>query len=698
MGLVPYFSLPVKNLNTGYWESLITAKAAFRLLCYLTVIVLMGNLSVLVDYFLQPEIPFSSQGHLIIGGIMALLTAALCTILEVHFRRSRKKTLTSSNFGVYTWILAGIWTIIILVSLTWNIVRQKHGTIEVALNEARTVFEKDLNFYRWATEHEGVFVPITSKTQANPYLAHMPEHMIASTTGKALTLVNPEYMIRQVYEMQSTMYGALGHITSLDPIRMENAADPWEAKALLAFEEGVPEVSSLEDIKGEPYFRMMRPMITEEGCLKCHAAQGYVIGDIRGGISVSVPMAPLLAINRNAIFMLALAHGSLWILGLLGISAGSYRTREAIREREQAESRTAAILDNMLDGLITLDENGLIESLNAAASRIFGYDSAEVVGRNIDVLIFATGKAAENLARKDLHLDIREAMGGQRELTGRRKDGLAFPLEMSLGEMWMGDKHLVIATVRDLTTEKIRKAEAMRAGQLAAIGELAAGVAHEINNPINGIINYTQILMDLAESEESRDPEREDIMRRIIKEGDRIAVIVRSLLDFARQDDEVEQDVHIGDVIRDSISLLSYQIQKDGIRAIIDLPEDLPAIKGNPQQLRQVFLNLLSNSLYALNQRYPGKNPDKQLTIKSSVLSVDGGEYIRTTVIDHGGGVPADIIDRIFDPLFSTKPSGKGTGLGLSISQGLVVDHHGHLRIASVPGEQTTATVDLPIG
>jgi PAS domain S-box-containing protein len=677
---------------------LISAKAVFRFFGYLTVIALMGNLSVMVDYFLQPEIPFSTQGHLIIGGVMVLLTTVLCIILEIHIRRSRKKTLTSSNFGVYTWMLAGIWTVIILVSLTWNIVRQKHGTLEVALNEARTVFEKDLNFYLWATEHEGVFVPLTGRTQANPYLAHMPEHIIASTTGKALTLVNPEYMIRQVYEMQGTKYGALGHITSLDPIRLENAADPWESRALLAFEEGVAEVSSIEEIKGEPYFRMMRPMITEEGCLKCHAAQGYAIGDIRGGISVSVPMAPLLVINRNAIFMLALAHGSLWALGLLGIFVGSYRTREAIREREQAESRTAAILDNMLDGLITLDEDGMIESLNAAASRIFGYDSAEVVGRNVDVLISATGKKVEDLIIKELHLDIREAMGGQRELTGRRKDGIAFPLEVSLGEMWMGDKHLVIATVRDLTTEKIRKAEAMRAGQLAAIGELAAGVAHEINNPINGIINYTQILMDLAESEESGDPAREDIMRRIIKEGDRIAVIVRNLLDFARQGDEVEQDVHISDVIRDSISLLSYQMQKDGIHAIIDLPEDLPAIKGNPQQLRQVFLNLLSNSFYALNQRYPGKDPGKQLAIKSSVVSVDDREYVRTTVIDHGGGVPADIIDRIFDPLFSTKPSGKGTGLGLSISQGLVRDHRGHLRIKSMPGEQTTAIVDLPIG
>jgi PAS domain S-box-containing protein len=674
-------------------------KTSFRYFSYFAVVALMGNFSMLVDYFLNPDLPSYNQSHIVIGGVMSLLAAILCLILESHIRRTQKKTFSSNQFGLYVCLLASIWTAIILFSLTWNIVRQKQNTMEVALNEARTVFEKDLNYYRWATEHEGVFVPVTSRTQPNPYLSHMPEYIINTVGGAQLTLVNPEYMIRQVYELQTTRYGALGHITSLDPMRQENAADPWETEALISFEAGATEISSMEKINGEQYFRLMRPMVTEDGCLRCHAAQGYAEGDIRGGISVSVPMAPLLAINRGAIFMLALAHGVLWSLGLLGVFAGSYRMKEAIREREQAEARTAAIIDNMLDGLITLDENGTIESLNAAASGIFGYGSEEVVGRNIDVLVkLSTLEQTGEIIQSNLHLDIREAMGGQRELIGRRKDAITFPLEMSLSEMWIGPKHLVIATVRDLTNEKIRKAEALRAGQLAAIGELAAGVAHEINNPINGIINYTQILMDMAESELDRDPEREEIMGRIIKEGDRIAVIVRNLLNFARQHDEVEQEVRIDAVLKDSISLLSYQIQKAGINIKVNMPADLPTIQGNPQQLRQVFLNLLSNSVYALNLRYQGQNKGKNLEIASSLVSLAGKDFIRTEVIDWGGGIPEDVLDRVFDPLFSTKPSGKGTGLGLSISQGLVREHHGYLRLESVAGEKTTATVDLPLG
>jgi PAS domain S-box-containing protein len=675
-----------------------SAETTARILFYIMLIAFMANLSALVDYFLYPETFFLSQVHLINGGAMVLMTATLCFIMESRVRKSKKISLSSGNFGLYAWLLAGTWTIIVMGSLTWNIVRQKQSTIEVALNEARTVFEKDLNYYRWASEHDGVFVPMTDKTRPNPYLAHMPEHIIYTITGEQLILVNPENMIRQVYDLQTSRHGALGHITSLDPIRPENAADPWEADALRAFEHNPTEITTTEKINGEPYFRMMRPVITEEGCLKCHAAQGYQMGDIRGGISVSVPMAPLLAINRNVIFMLTLAHGVLWSLGLLGVFVGSYRTREAIREREQAEERTAAIIDNMLDGLITLDENGNIESLNAAACKLFDYDFFELIGRNIDVLVKFTGKHEEGEARRGvLHLDIRDAMGGQRELTGRRKDGGTFPLEMSLSEMWMGAKHLVIATVRDLTGEKIRKAEAMRAGQLAAIGELAAGVAHEINNPINGIINYTQILMDMEEAEEARDPEREDIMSRIIKEGDRIAVIVRNLLDFARQHEDTEQEVRIADVIKDSISLLSYQMQKDGVKVVVNAPAELPVIIGNPQQLRQVFLNLLSNSLYALNQRFQGQHQEKRIEINSTVVVEEEKEYVRTTLVDQGGGIPDDILERVFDPLFSTKPSGKGTGLGLSISQSLIRDHEGHLRLDSLPGLQTTAIVDLPV-
>ena len=594
-------------------------------------------------------------------------------------------------------LFASCWTLVIIISLGWNISQRKNEIIEVATNEAQTIFEKDLVYYKWATSHKGVYVPLTQKTQPNPYLENLPESSAMTATGEALTLVNPEYMIRQVYEMKTDQLGALGHITSLDPIRDENAADAWESMALESFEEGETQVTAVQHIQGQPYLRIMRPMVTEAGCLKCHLQQGYELGDIRGGISVAVPMGVLFSIYREDILVLALAHGPIWLLGLLGIFFSSHRINQSMHKREEAETKIRSIIDNMLDGLLTMTEDGTIESLNSAACELFGRTRNESLGENIAHLIQFPGisQTAEN-GNKKQQPNISSMVGTQQELTGIRTDGSTFPLEISLSEMPLDVDRLFIATVRDITEEKIRKSEALRTGQLAAIGELAAGVAHEINNPINGIINYAQILLDNAD--DKYDELDMDFMSRIIKESERIAVIVGNLLSFARQRDDIVEDVSLKEIIEDSVSLLMHQFQKDGIHLEVEIPEDLPTISANPQQLQQVIVNLLTNASYALNQRYPESNSNKRLRINCHRQTANGKKYLRAIVTDWGVGIPQDIIDHIFDSLFTTKPPGKGTGLGLSISKGLVRDHQGFLSIESTPGGPTVATVDLPVG
>ncbi len=601
----------------------------------------------------------------------------------------------SEKEDLHAWIFATCWTIVIILSLSWNISRQKSEMIEVATNEAKTIFEKDLVYYRWAAGHNGVYVPVSPTTKPNPYLQHLPESSAVTANGQLLTLVNPEYMIRQVYEMKPGPASALGHITSLDPIRGENAADAWESDALDAFEKGETLISSVEEIDGRPYLRLMRPMITESGCLKCHLQQGYEMGDIRGGISVAVPMSVLFSIYRKDIIMLVMAHLPLWIMGLTGIFFSSNRISQSMRKREVAEAKTRSIINNMLNGLVTMDETGKIESLNTSACQMFGRDPTELRGKNITEFIQFPGVMDWNREEKSQTPDFSDMVGSQIELRGYRVDGSTFPLEISLSEMSFDVERLYITTVRDLTEEKIRKSEALRAGQLAAIGELAAGVAHEINNPINGIINYTQIILDNVD-ERCDDTDR-DFLSRIIKEGERIAHIVGNLLSFARQRDDVVEEVSVKEIIEDSVSLLMHQLQKDGIHLTVDIPADLALIQGNPQQLQQVIINLLTNASYALNQRYPEPSGDKRLEIRCRQKSAMGKEFISTTITDWGTGISEDVIGHIFDSLYTTKPPGKGTGLGLSISKGLVSDHHGFLSVESSPGGPTVATVDLPV-
>lgn len=255
------------------------------------------------------------------------------------------------------------------------------------------------------------------------------------------------------------------------------------------------------------------------------------------------------------------------------------------------------------------------------------------------------------------------------------------------------DKCLIL--LKDITEEKAYLAETMRTGQLASIGELAAGVAHEINNPINGIINFSQVLCD-----ELDDDATHEVLGRIIKEGERVADIVSKLLSFARQSD-VGSDAllatDVREVMADSLSLINYQYKKDGIDFSIESPEELPDVWCNPQQLQQVFVNLLSNGRYALNSRYPERNPDKKLLVKLGPVTIDGSTFVRVQITDHGCGIPDDIIDSVCNPFFSTKKPGEGTGLGLSISQGLVKEFGGYLRIQSEVDKYTIIMVDLPL-
>ncbi len=246
----------------------------------------------------------------------------------------------------HSWFLVLLWTGCIAASLLWNLYEQREKILEIARNSAQITFENDVLYRRWASKQGGVYVPVSELTPPNPYL-NVPDRDITTSSGLSLTLVNPAYMARQVNQMAADIHGSKGHITSLNPIRPENSPDPWEAAALKSFERGVKEVSSVEKIADEEYMRLMRPFVTEKACLKCHASQGYKEGDIRGGISVSIPMAPLWAIERPLIKKISLAHLLLWIVGIAGIVVSKRGLEKEILARERAE----AVLSESADKL-----------------------------------------------------------------------------------------------------------------------------------------------------------------------------------------------------------------------------------------------------------------------------------------------------------------------------------------------------------
>lgn len=235
----------------------------------------------------------------------------------------------------YLLTLAVCWSILVGGSLFWNLWRSEQAAMAGAHTQAEIAIEKDVLYRKWNSLHGGVYVPVTDKTKPNPYLK-AKEREVKAASGRVLTLINPAFMTRQVHEIEAKDSGVLGHITSLKPLRPGNAPDPWESAALKKIHAGAPEVLQAREINGIKYLRLIRPLITAKECLPCHAVQGYKVGDIRGGLSVSVPLRQTLASINHTRYSIIVSHLALWIIVLWGLYLGAKRLALRVAERDQA--------------------------------------------------------------------------------------------------------------------------------------------------------------------------------------------------------------------------------------------------------------------------------------------------------------------------------------------------------------------------
>lgn len=211
-----------------------------------------------------------------------------------------------------------IWSLILIVSFTWNYYLVESSNSKLVLNKSRAFFEQILVTRAWGAEHGGVYVPITPKTQPNQYLEDSLRDVV-TTDGQRLTKINPAYMTRQIAEINELKNDLQFHITSLNPIRPANMADAWEAKSLKMFEKGVSENIELITDDSISQYRYMAPLITGNSCLKCHSEQGYKNGDIRGGISISFPAKEITDSVNKQLSFLGFIHLIILILGVLGL-------------------------------------------------------------------------------------------------------------------------------------------------------------------------------------------------------------------------------------------------------------------------------------------------------------------------------------------------------------------------------------------
>jgi len=251
---------------------------------------------------------------------------------------------TTSKYRV---VLPVVWTGLLLVIYFIGTYIDKKNMVQEARINAAASFEKDIVFRHWNAEYGSVYVPVTEKTPPNPFL-DAPHKEVVTEDGTALTLINPAYMIRQVHELAREYYGIRGHITSLNPIRPQNAPDSWEAAALNLFQQGIQEVYSEEIMEGKPYLRFMRPLTTEKECLKCHEKQGYREGDVRGGISISVPLEPYFTIHSDRVKFSVWMIAFIWIAGIGSFFYGTNSINKLNKIKEEVEEKRKLVEEKLI--------------------------------------------------------------------------------------------------------------------------------------------------------------------------------------------------------------------------------------------------------------------------------------------------------------------------------------------------------------
>jgi len=372
--------------------------------------------------------------------------------------------------------------------------------------------------------------------------------------------------------------------------------------------------------------------------------------------------------------------GQTCLLTVLNDITERKKIEAALRESEQ---RLAQLYNEAPVGYHELDGEGRMTRVNRTELDMLGYTAEEMLGRHVWGFMIES-----EISRRAFAAKITGTMppGQAFERTYIRKDGTPMPALIE-DRYIKDDSGQVIglrSTMQDITERKKMEEQLIVTGRLASIGELASGVAHELNNPLTSIIGFSELLLN----KDIPDDVREDL-KVIHREAQRTAQVVRNLLTFARKHETTKKPVDINQAIKSALDLRAYEQKVHNIEVVTNFDSSLPEITADIFRLQQVFVNIIINAEYFMVQAH-GKG-------KLTITTERKGDVIRASFADDGPGIREEHLRHVFDPFFTTKEVGKGTGLGLSICHGIVTEHGGNIYVKSQLNRGATFIVDLPI-
>ncbi len=620
-------------------------------------------------------------------------------------------------------LLAGGVIILLVLSCFFGLALKQEKMIKHSVHlSAERLFESIVLTRRWNAEFGGVFVLKKEGMQSNPYLEH-PD--IVSASGLTYTLKNPALMTREISELAAESGHYRYHITSLQLMNPKNQPDDWERVSLEQFERGLQESVQIAQIDGQRVYRLMRPLVVETGCMQCHSKQGYVGGEVRGGISVSLPyeeVAQNLSGNRMKMTSLGLAivvtfsflfYFVIWrlVTHLFSISGELEEQKRQLEELNavldqkvterttdllESEQRFRSTFEQAPVGICHVGLNGRILRVNRLFCEIAGYEESQLLNLHFQDISPEIGELSGVDGWDDLLLGDTETFCLERRYVRGDHSEAWGKLTISLVRKESGAPRYYICVVEDITERRNLARQLQHAQKMEAVGTLAGGIAHDFNNILTPILGYTQMLM-----EESRPGEKRfSCLQSVFNAAIRAQELIRQILTFSRRNDAEKQPLNIALIIKEVIKLL-----RSSLPATVTVRQQLTnepcIVSANPTQIHQIMMNLCTNAFQAM------RDCNGVLSIHLAtqelgatdipVATMQPGRYAMLSVSDSGCGMDQQTMERMYEPYFTTKAKGEGTGLGLALVHGIVNDLGGLVVAESTKGKGTTFTIYLPL-
>ena len=368
-----------------------------------------------------------------------------------------------------------------------------------------------------------------------------------------------------------------------------------------------------------------------------------------------------------------------------------YQAERTLRERE---ARLSSIIDAVPDAMIVISERGLIESFSPSAETMFGYHAGEVIGRNVSLLMPSPYREQHDAyLERYLTTGERRIIGIGRVVTGQRKDGSVFPMELSVGEAITKESRLFTGFIRDLTEREHSErrieqlqAELMHVARLGELGQMGAALAHELNQPLAAIVNYLQAGRRLLQAAPPPPPRVLEAIEKAAAQAERAGQVIRRLREFVARGETERCEENINTAIEDAAALALVGAKSSGVTPHLVLRPDLPPILIDKVQIQQVLLNLIRNALEAMEA-----SDERTLTVEAAAAA----GMLTITVADTGPGLPPEVASRLFQPFVTTKA--RGMGVGLSICRSIIESHGGRIWASPRPGGGTIFAFSLPV-